>query len=92
LHVGEFRFPNADQESAFLIGHKKAAFGVNVADVRTNRSATDIVRGAIAGQLQENGCLLVEEDQDVEVTGQLIEFEVSTQVHLKTWDAVGTYQ
>jgi len=88
--VGEFRHLGIDQNLGTLIGHKKAAFGVIVADVRTTRPSIDLVRTCVTAQLEAAGHHLVDRDPDVVVTGEIAEFGVTTSINLVTWDALGS--
>ena len=90
FRIGEFRLPGADPTRATFIGHKKAAFGVVVADVRTYRPFIDMVRSAITTQLEAAGHKLVGQGADVTVTGDITEFGVTTSVSLSSWDAIGS--
>ena len=73
-----------------LIGHKKAAFGVVVADVRTTRPVIDVVRTSVTAQLEGAGHHLVDRNPDVVVTGEIAQFGVTTSINLATWDAIGS--
>jgi hypothetical protein len=73
-----------------LIGHKKAVFGAVMGDVFTCRRVVDMVRGAVANQLQAMGYQLVNQDADIMVTGNVEEFMVLTSVNITTWDAIGS--
>jgi outer membrane protein assembly factor BamE (lipoprotein component of BamABCDE complex) len=88
--VGEFRQLRTDPNAGTLIGHKKAAFGVIVADVRTTRPVIDMVRTSVTAQLEAAGHHLVDRDPDVMVTGEIAEFGVTTSINLATWDAIGS--
>jgi len=73
-----------------LIGHKIAAFGVIIADVRTCRPVIETVRSAVIAQLENVGHRLVDQDEDVIITGDLEEFGVNTSISLSSWSAVGS--
>jgi Uncharacterized lipoprotein len=88
--VGKFCDSRTSPHEDNFIGHKKAAFGMIIADVRICRSAVDIVRAAVAQQLQAMGHHLVDKDADVAVIGKVAEFSVTTSVNLFTWDAIGS--
>jgi len=90
FQMGEFRHLGTDSPSVDLIGHKVAAFGVIVADVRTCRPFIDMVRSAITTQLESAGHHLVGRDADVIITGDLAEFGVTTSISLSSWDAIGS--
>ncbi len=90
FQMGEFCYRGADSGSNNLIGHKVAAFGVIVADVRTYRPFIDTVRSAITAQLETEGYRLVDRDPDVIITGDVAEFGVTTSVSLSSWDAIGS--
>ncbi|MGE5839022.1 MAG: YajG family lipoprotein [Deltaproteobacteria bacterium] len=90
FRMGEFRHLRTDSPSVDLIGHKVAAFGVIVADVRTCRPFIDMVRSAITAQLETAGHHLVDRDADVIITGDLAEFGVTTSISLSSWDAIGS--
>lgn len=90
FRVGEFRDRRTSPHTGNFIGHKKAAFDVIIADIHICRSATVIVREAVAQQLQVMGHQLVYKDADVTVIGKVVEFGVTTSVNLLTWDAIGS--
>jgi hypothetical protein len=90
FRMGDFRNLGTDSPSADLVGHKIAAFGVIVADVRTCRPFIDVVRSAITVQLETDGHHLVDRDADVIITGDLAEFWVTTSISLSSWDAIGS--
>jgi hypothetical protein len=90
FQVGEFRDQRAAGNKGAFIGHKKAAFGVIVADVWTSRPAIDMVRAAIKAQLEAAGHNIVDRDADLTVTGEVKEFGLTTSVNLATWDAIGS--
>jgi len=90
FRIGEFIHSGTDPAQAGLIGHKKAAFGVVVADVRTCRPFIDIVRSAITTQLETLGHQLVDQGADVTITGDIAVFQVTTSVSLSSWDAIGS--
>ena len=90
FRMGEFCYRGADSGSINLIGHKVAAFGVIVADVRTYRPFIDTVRSAITAQLETAGHHLVDRDPEVIITGDLEKFGVTTSVSLSSWDAIGS--
>ena len=90
FRMGEFRHLGTDSPSANLVGYKRAAFGVIVADVRTCRPFMDMVRSAITVQLETEGHRLVDRDADVVITGDLAEFTVTTSISLSSWDAIGS--
>ena len=90
FRVGEFHRLRADPNVGTLIGHKKAAFGVIVAEVRTTRPVIDLVRACVTAQLEAAGHQLVDRDADVTVTGEVAEFGVTTSINLVTWDAIGS--
>jgi hypothetical protein len=72
-----------------LIGQKKAAFGVVTDDIYLPRRVSDLVRAAIAAEWVAAGHMLVEDNQDLTVTGRVTEFNLETPV-LPSWNAVGT--
>ncbi|HDR13975.1 MAG TPA: hypothetical protein ENN79_00530 [Desulfobacteraceae bacterium] len=88
--MGEFRSPGRDDGFANFLGHKKAAFGVIMADIRTCRPFTEIVGSAVASQLRFAGHDVVLQDADIIVTGEIADFGVATSTGFSTWDAVGT--
>jgi hypothetical protein len=90
FRMGEFCYRGADSGSTNLIGHKVAAFGVIVADVRTYRPFIDTVRSAITAQLETAGHHLVDRDPDVIITSDLAKFGVTTSISLSSWDAIGS--
>jgi hypothetical protein len=90
FQLGEFRHLGTDFPSADLIGHKTAAFGVIVADVRTCRPFIDMVRSAITVQMETEGHRLVDRDASVIIAGDLAEFGVTTSISLSSWDAIGS--
>ena len=90
FQIGELRYLGIDSPSVDLVGHKTAAFGVIVADVRTCRPFVGMVRSAITAQLETAGHHLVDRDADVIITGDLAEFGVTTSISLSSWDAVGS--
>ena len=90
FQMGEFGHSGANFTSVNLIGHKIGAFGVIVADVRTCRLPTDIVRSAIAAQLEAAGHHLVDRDADIFISGDLTELLVTTSISLSSWDAIGS--
>ena len=90
FRVGEFRQLRPDPNTSILIGHKKAAFGVIVADVWISRPPIDIVRASVTAQLEAAGHHLVDRDAEVTVTGEIVEFGVKTSISVETWDANGS--
>jgi hypothetical protein len=90
FRIGEFSCPRTDPNVGTFIGHKKAAFGVIVADVRTTRPVIDLVRACVTAQLEAAGHHLVDRDADVTVTGEVAEFGVTTSINLTTWNAIGS--
>jgi len=86
----EFRFTGRDDPLATFLGHKKAAFGVIMADVQTCRPFTEIVVSAVAAQLRFGGHEVVLQDADIIVTGEIADFGVATSIGFSTWDAIGT--
>ncbi len=90
FRVGEFCDSRTSLHTGNFIGHKKAAFGVIMADVRTFRPAIDMVRAAVGQQLQVMGHQLVYKDADVAVIGEIAEFGAKTSINLLTWDAIGS--
>ena len=90
FRIGEFKLLGSDQDRTTFIGHKKAAFGVVVADVRTCRPFIDIVRSVITTQLETGGHQFVDQGADVTVTGDITEFGVTTSIGLSSWDAIGS--
>jgi len=88
--MGEFRFTGRNDPLPTFLGHKKAAFGVIMADIRTCRPFTEIIGSAVAMQLRFEGHDFVLQDADIIVTGEIADFGVATSVGFSTWDAVGT--
>jgi hypothetical protein len=87
--IGEFCDNRKSPHVNNFIGHKKAVFGVVIADVRTSRPVIDIVRAAVDQELQAMGHKLSKKDADVVVIGKIAEFSVTTSVNPLTWDAIG---
>ncbi|MCJ7679590.1 MAG: YajG family lipoprotein, partial [Candidatus Aminicenantes bacterium] len=90
FRVGAFCDSRTSPHTDNFIGHKKAAFGVIIADVRTRRPPIDIVRAAVGKQLRVMGHQLVDKDADVTVIGEVAEFGATTSINLLTWDAIGS--
>jgi len=90
FRVGVFCDSRTSPHTDNFIGHKKAAFGVIIADVRTLRPAIDIVRAAVGKQLRVMGHQIVDKDADVAVIGKVAEFGATTSINLLTWDAIGS--
>jgi hypothetical protein len=90
FRMGEFHHLVDSSHGDNLIGHKIAAFGVIIADVRTCRPAIETVRSAVIAQLENAGYRLVDHDEDIIITGDLEEFGVNTTISLSSWSAVGS--
>ena len=90
FQVGEFCDGRTSPQTGNFIGHSKAAFGVIITDVRILRPVIDIVRAAVAQQLQVMGHQLVDKDADVSMSGEVAEFGVMTSLNLSSWDAIGS--
>lgn len=82
--------PLADPKQASLLGHKQAAFGVIVADVRASRPVTELVRSTIASQLEAEGYELASENPDIFLSVEITAFTVTTSLSAATWDAEGS--
>ena len=90
FQVGEFLYQEAAGNKGTFIGHKKAVFGVILADVWTSRPAIDMVRSAVTAQLEAAGHKIVDQDGDFTLTGEVKEFGLTTSVNIATWDAIGS--
>jgi hypothetical protein len=88
--IGKFRHLQANSKTGTLIGHKNTASGVISANVLTARPAIEIVRAAVACQLEALGHQFASKDADVTITGEIAEFGVTTSLKLSTWDAIGS--
>jgi hypothetical protein len=86
FRIGEYHPLSAN---APFLGHKKAAFGVIVADVWACRPAAEIVRSAIIAQLEAAGYLFDTRQADFLISVLVTEMSVTTALHLTTWDAIG---
>lgn len=87
--MGEFFDERENSHERTLVGQKKAAFGVVVADVKTSRSVISIVWEAAYQQLQAMGQQFGNKDADIVVIGKIADFSVKTSLNLLTWDAIG---
>jgi hypothetical protein len=90
FQMGKFCYRDGDVVPDAVIGHKVAAFGVIVADVRTSRPFVEMVRSAVMAQIQIEGHRLADQDASVIVTGQIAQFGVTTAISLASWDAIGS--
>jgi hypothetical protein len=90
FQIGEFRDGRGGPYTDNFIGQKKAVYDVIIADVRTLRPVTEIVRAAVGRQLQGMGHQLVEKDADVVVLGKVEAFSVTTAVNILSWNAIGS--
>jgi len=87
--IGKFHHLQADAKTGTLIGHKKTASGMILANVLTTRPAVEIVRTAVSYQLEALGHQFASKDVDVTVTGEVAEFGVTASLNLSMWDAIG---
>ncbi len=80
------------QETGRRIGEREAAFGVSMGNVYLSRDIADVVREAIADELQGAGHTLVDSGQDITVSGEIIKFWVETKTTVLYWDVIGAIE
>lgn len=78
VKIGDFKNGRAGEKAdSTLIGHR-TAFRHVTEDIYLARQVSDVVRDAITAQWEAAGHTLVENDEDVTLTGRVMEFKIET--------------
>lgn len=72
-----------------IIGHREAAFGVSMGDVKVERPISEIIHNAFSSELIQNGYHMVNTGEDFTITGKILKFWVGTDVTSLYWDVYG---
>jgi uncharacterized lipoprotein YajG len=72
-----------------IIGHKEAAFGVSMGDVKVEKPVSEIIYNAFKSELIQNGYSIVNAGEDITITGKILQFRVGTNVTALYWDVYG---
>lgn len=72
-----------------IIGHREAAIGMSMGDVKVERPVSEIVHNALRSELVHNGYSIVNAGEDIAITGKISRFWVGTNVTALYWDVYG---
>jgi uncharacterized lipoprotein YajG len=86
LNFGDKR---AGQIDAKLIGYRQAAFNVQMGAVCSDLPVTEIIRQAVESELTRSGHIIVMENEDLTIRGDILAYWVSTRPTLLYWDVIG---
>ncbi len=84
-----FEDKRAGQIDPVLIGNRQAAFGVQMGAVFSDRPVFEIIRLAVKTELVRSGHIIVDENEDITIKGEIRTYWVSTDVTILYWDVIG---
>jgi hypothetical protein len=77
------------QMESVKIGSREAAFSVPMGEVYTEQPVFEIVRDAVKTEFVRNGHLIVSDNEDIAIGGEIRAFSVGTSVTPLYWDVIG---
>ncbi len=72
-----------------IIGHREAAFGMSMGDVKVERPVSEIIHNALRSELTRDGYNVVNAGEDITMAGRILRFWVGTNVTPLYWDVYG---
>jgi len=85
----EFEDKRASQIDSVLIGNRQAAFGVPMGAVYSDLPVFEIIRSAVMTELTRSGHIIVDENEDIAIKGEIRVYWVSTETTVLYWDVIG---
>lgn len=74
------------------IGHREAAFNISMGDVHTDIPVELVIYSAFKNEIINMGHQIVEQDEELELSGKILNFWVGTEVTPAYWDVYGEVQ
>ena len=84
-----FEDKRAGQIDPVLIGYRQAAFGVQMGAVYSDLPVFEIIRLAVKTELTKSGHIIVDENEDITIKGEIQTYWVSTETTVLYWDVIG---
>ncbi len=84
-----FEDKRAGQIDPILIGYRQAAFGVQMGAVYSDIPVVEIIRLAVKTELTKSGHIIVDENEDITIKGEVQTYWVSTETTVLYWDVIG---
>lgn len=88
IKVGSFSDKRSPQVEPILIGRRTAAWEVPMGDVYLVHPVFDVVRNAVTAELAAAGHQLVQDNAEVTVRGDILQFWVHTETTMLYWDVI----
>jgi hypothetical protein len=85
----EFEDKRASQIDSVLIGNRQAAFGVPMGALYSDLPVFEIIRSAVMTELTRSGHIIVDENEDIAIKGEIRAYWVSTETTVLYWDVIG---
>jgi len=89
INLLNFEDKRAGQIDPVLIGCRQAAFGVSMGVVYSDLPVPEIIRSAVKTELTKSGHIVVDENEDITIKGEIQTYWVSTDVTILYWDVIG---
>lgn len=89
IKLVSFQDARDEKDKPEIIGHREAAFGTSMGDVKVEKPISVTIYDAFSYELMQNGFKLVNTGEDLTITGKILMFRVGTDVTNLYWDVYG---
>lgn len=89
IRLQQYSDKRKPQMESIKIGSREAAFSVPMGEVYSEQPVFDVVRDAVKTEFVRNGHLVVSENEDLAIGGEIRAFSVGTSVTPLYWDVIG---